>query len=339
MRNLFFCAIAITMPFSLSAQSTGRMIGKVTDSAGKPIPTATLVLKRIGTNQSREIKVNSNGSYLQVGLGPYEYDLTVTAKGYVEHKEVVKIPLGEALTKEIVLITPAEATNANPQAQPAGRESAIDAVSAYNEAGQLFNDKKYSQAMEISEQAVSFFSKSIEESSGEAPSEVQKHLLSAKKLYALSMFETGNADKSLRSELWLKAEPVLLECLEKMPGDSAFAQCLAEIAGMKGDTEAASKYIDMVEKIDGPIAGNSYNRGVDLYNAGKTTEALPHFKRAIELDPKMPEAYYLLAMCELGEGDFATAKTNLQKYLAMAPKGKFASEAQEILADPAFKSN
>ncbi|MCL1894699.1 MAG: carboxypeptidase regulatory-like domain-containing protein [Holophagaceae bacterium] len=339
MRNLYFCAIATIVSLSLNAQTTGNMRGKVTDSAGKPIPSAKLALRRPDSSQISEIKINSAGSYQWRGA-PYEYELTASAQGYVEHKETVKVPLANTLTKDIVLRTPEEVSVDNSPGQPvAGRESATVGINAYNEAGQLFNEKNYSQALEISEKAVTFFSKSVEESSGEPPSDVQKHLLSAKKLYALSMFEVGNADTAQRSELWLKAEPILLECLEKLPGDSIFAQCLAEIAGMKGDTEAASKYIDMVEKIEGPIAGNSYNRGVDLYNAGKTTEALPHFKRAIEIDSKMPEAYYLLAMCELGEGNFAAAKTNLQKYLAMAPKGKFASEAQEILADPAFKSN
>jgi lipoprotein NlpI len=96
-------------------------------------------------------------------------------------------------------------------------------------------------------------------------------------------------------------------------------------------------YTEMVDKIYGPQVGNAYNRGVDLFNAGKTSEAKPHLRRAIEIDPKFAESYYLLGLCEIGDGDLAAGKTNFQKYLELAPNGKYASEIKEMLADPNFK--
>jgi tetratricopeptide (TPR) repeat protein len=92
-----------------------------------------------------------------------------------------------------------------------------------------------------------------------------------------------------------------------------------------------------VEKIEGPQAGNSFNRAVDLYNAGDLSGAKPHLKKAIEIDPKFPDSYYLIAICEFADGNLAAAKTNLQKYLELAPNGKYAKDVKDYLADSNFK--
>jgi tetratricopeptide (TPR) repeat protein len=105
------------------------------------------------------------------------------------------------------------------------------------------------------------------------------------------------------------------------------------MAEAKGDTGLAKKYSDILETIEGPSVGNAYNTAVALYNAGKLAEAKPHLKKAIEIDPGFAETYYLLAFCELNAGDMKAAKTCFQKYMELAPTGKYAVEVKGFLKD------
>lgn len=327
----------VAMP--LDAQSTGRIRGRVTDSNGNPIANATVVLKRLDINLTRQIKVDARGVYLQVGLDPREFEMAVSAEGYVEHREVVKIPLGDVLEKDVTLRTSAEmAAAANPDGANPVSGRANEGISSYNEAVKLFNEKDYAEAMNKLESVIAIFNESAAQLTDDASKEiVAKNIEAANKLLAFSLFEVGQAENERRNDLWLRAEPILKEFLEKEPEDAGIAQSLANIAGFKGDAEAEKMYTDLVEKIRGPIAGNSYNRGVDLYNAGNLSEAKPHLKRAIEIDPNMPESYYLLGICEISDGDVKAAKAALQKYLELAPGGKWANDVKEMLSDPMFR--
>jgi tetratricopeptide (TPR) repeat protein len=342
MKNLLYFAVAAIASVSLAAQTTGGISGKITDSSGKPVPNVSVLIKRMDIKSERTLRVDSaTGNFRQVGLNPVEWTLVVSAEGYVEHTEVVKIQLGgNVAVKDIILKTLAEQNKNTPAegASELGRSLADSAIAAYNEAKGLFDNKNYHEAMAKSEDAIQNFTESLTTLTDEATREqVRKNIAIANKLFALCQYEIGNADANQRGDLWLKAEPLLKDSLEKSPDDAYVAQALADIAGFKGDTEAQNMYNDLVEKIQGPVAGNSYNRAVDLYNAGKTSEAKPYLKKAIEIDPKFSESYYLLGLCEIGDGDMAAGKINFQKYLELDPNGKYAKEVKEILADPFFK--
>jgi hypothetical protein len=91
----------ITKDIALTS-ATNRISGKVTDPDGKLIQNASMVLKRLDTASETNIKVSA-GSYAQSGLEPAEYELTVAAERFVRHREVINIPLGAPVAKDIVL--------------------------------------------------------------------------------------------------------------------------------------------------------------------------------------------------------------------------------------------
>jgi tetratricopeptide (TPR) repeat protein len=275
---------------------------------------------------------------MQVGLDPKDFEMTVSAEGYVPHKEQIKIPLGDALVKNIVLKKPEELTGAVPQisaAELARTNMANSAISAYNEAVGFFNQKDFSQALPKLELALERLNEALADADSDATkSDLERNIDAVNKLFAFSLFESGKSNADERDSLWLKAEPIFKDLFEKSPNEAALAQCLADISGMKGDKEAENMYTELVEKIDGPKAENAYNKAVDLFNEGDFPGALPHLKKAVEINPSFADTYYLLAICEFSAENYKAAKEAFQKYMQLDPNGKYAGEVKEMLADP-----
>jgi outer membrane protein assembly factor BamD (BamD/ComL family) len=80
-----------------------------------------------------------------------------------------------------------------------------------------------------------------------------------------------------------------------------------------------------------------YNKGVEAFNAGKSKEAKAQWLKALEIAPTYAEAHYMLAMVEFGENNLRATKTHLEKYIELAPTGKNAPTAREMLKDPSLK--
>ncbi|MDR2561452.1 MAG: carboxypeptidase regulatory-like domain-containing protein [Holophagales bacterium] len=338
--SLLVATIAI-VSFPLAAQTTGRIGGKILDSAGNPIAKVTVTLRRADTNVTRQIKVDKNGSYLQVGLEPYEFEFVVKAEGYVEHKEMISISIDRQLTKDITLKKPSEVAAAAGQVADPGIERGNEAADAYNRGIAFFNAKNYADALTALESALASFKVSIETvENPDIKTGLQKNIALTARMFALCQYEIGKADADTdaekRKEMWALAKPVLQADFENNP-DSYVAQALANIARMEGDKEAETRYLDAIDKIEGPQAESSFNRAVDLYNEGNFAAAKVHLKKAIEIDPKLSDTYYLLAVCEYFDQDMKAAKSLLEKYLQLDPKGKYADTVKEMLTDPDLK--
>jgi tetratricopeptide (TPR) repeat protein len=94
----------------------------------------------------------------------------------------------------------------------------------------------------------------------------------------------------------------------------------------------------MLETLQGPNPDVIYNKGVEAFNAGKSKEAKAQWLKALEVAPTYAEAHYMLAMVEFGENNLRGTKQHLLKYLEIAPNGKNASTAKEMLKDPSLKN-
>ena len=74
-----------------------------------------------------------------------------------------------------------------------------------------------------------------------------------------------------------------------------------------------------------------YNLGIILWNQSKAPEAAVQFEKALQLDPKMAEAFYMAGLAHVSSGKNAEAKTRLAEYLKMAPTGPNAATAKALL--------
>ena len=99
---------------------------------------------------------------------------------------------------------------------------------------------------------------------------------------------------------------------------------------------------DKAAQLDPATAGQCYyNQGAILTNQGKVDEANAAFDKAIAADPTRADAYYqkginLLGKATLGkDGKMVPAPGTaeaLNKYLQLAPDGKNAQAAKDLLA-------
>lgn len=349
MKNLIPAIILSTTCIGLAAQSTGVISGTVKDAKGAPIAGASILLKRVGMDWNKAVTTGSDGKFMQVGLDPREYDIEVSAPGFVPIKLRERIRVSEPMLKDFVLYTPQEAAAKGVGgAQPDPSAQAENAgLQAYNDGVAQFNAKAYTLALPNFETAYKHLSESIaktkDSSKGEiekqgAQSDLEKKFATVERVYGFTLAEVARIEPDRQAELNQRALPLLKEALAKDPKDQNALIYLVDALRALGETAEADKYQAELDKLIGPNTGVIYNQGVEAFNAGKMKEARPFFLKVLQLDPKYAEAYYLLAMCDYADMNLKSTKQNLQKYLEVAPTGKNAAEAQAMLADPSLKN-
>ncbi len=338
MRSL---VLALTLPvvcLSLQADTTGRIAGKVTDKSGAPVLAAKVNLKRSDINWSKDLTLDKNGKFLQVGLEPREFELTVKAEGYVEQKEFIKITMGDVLTKNIILLTPAEAhaeavASGTAPANVTDPAAAMDAEGreAFNQAIPYFNESNFGAALPLIDKAYKNLSEVKDKLKDEkAKADLSIEVLKIERLLGICLAQAGAKKED--------GEPFLLKALERNPKDERVITSLILTSKAKNDKASEDKYTAMLEALHGPNPDVSYNKGVEEFNAGKTKSAKTQLLKTLEIDPKYAEAHFLLAMVEFGENNLRGTKQNLLKYVELAPNGKNAAMAKEMLKDPSLKN-
>jgi tetratricopeptide (TPR) repeat protein len=294
-------------------------------------------LKRLDRNWSKDLFPDKNGDYLQVGLEPRDFLMTVSADGYTNYTEPVKIPLADVLIKNITLLTPAEAraqaASGGAQTVPEDPGAALDAAGreAFNLAIPLYNEGKYLEALPQVEKAY----KALLDAKDKLKDEKAKADLAAEfgkveRVLGICLAQAGAKKED--------GEPYLLKALERNPKDERVIMGLVLTSKAKNDKAAEDKYAAMLESVHGPNPDLIYNKAVEAFNAGKTKEAKSQLTKTLAIDPKYAEAHFLLAMVEFGENNLRATKLNLQKYVELAPSGKNAATAKEMLKDPSLKN-
>lgn len=315
-------------PILLQAESTGRIVGKVTGKDGKPVVGAKVTMRRKDRVWSKDLVTDKSGMYQQAGMEPVTYELTAVADGFVKYVAEVKVPLADSLKYDITLLTPKEATAAQGGATQTADEGAVlenSGLNAFNENLALYNEGRYAEALAPFEQAYKSLNESMAKTTDEiAKGDLQPKIDMVERVLALTYYKVGKKDE---------AEPLLLKALNRKADDQNALVALVDIYKSKKDTENEKKYQAELDKLIGPRPEIAYNEGVNLFNSGKNKEAKGQVEKALSIDPKFADAYYLLGLIELGEGRMAAAKTALQKYIELAPTGKKAGEVKAILKE------
>jgi tetratricopeptide (TPR) repeat protein len=296
-------ALSIALP--ALAQSTGMIRGTIKDEKGQPVEGAKVTIEAVGgSNRHYETKTGKKGDYIQIGLMPGAYRVTV---------EKEKVGTG-MMQVNVRVSTPAEVnlTLGGGAAGPAGvaelRKAFEDGVNA-SKAGN-FDDAvaAFAKAAEISPKCPDCYYN-------------MGYAYSQKKDYA-------------------KAEESYKKAIEMKPDYPEAYSGLANIynAQRKFDDAAAAsaKAAELSGGAPGALAGGNadalFNQGVILWNAGKIADAKKQFEAAVAANPSHAEAHYQLGMALVNEGNLSGAAAEFDKYLELAPNGPNAAQAKALVA-------
>lgn len=225
LRSIIPALVASAAALSLHADTTGRIAGKVTNKKGEPLAEAVVTLKRTDISWTKALVVNAKGAFMQVGLEPKEFDLTVTCKGYSDLTKRIKIPLGDVATENVVMLTAEEQLA---EARATGKAPAVDAgvlaeneaTDATNQAISLYKEKNFTEAQPLLESAQAKFIQSIEKTKdAEAKASLVDRLATTERLLGIVMAHNFAANPA-KADLGTRAQPLLEKALAKKPDDA-----------------------------------------------------------------------------------------------------------------------
>src|SRR6266446_7878008 len=106
---LAVCALLVLAPYPALAQdsaTTGTLMGAVRDAAGAGIPGATIALRHLTTNQTRNLRTEADGTYLANALAVGDYEVKAQAGGFAPYfNPKVTLALGRSTALDISLTT------------------------------------------------------------------------------------------------------------------------------------------------------------------------------------------------------------------------------------------
>ena len=303
-RSLALCLLMLAaVANSAFAIGEARITGKVVDGTTKqPISNVKINVKALeGKTFNQDFPVKPSGEYAIFLLdGTLHYRFTFSAEGYAPYVEDMKLKLGEPNSKNIELNKGGAAPAAGGKLET--KSSADPAVVAYNEGAGLANAGDDAGAIKKFQEAVAAKPDMI--AGWEALSKIQLRskdfkgaVDSAQKALAIDSSEMEMNGVMYEAYVGLGDKAKAAEWKKKLPANS----------------------------------GSLFNDAAKLINAGKDAEAEPLLKQAIVADDKFANAYYELGMLYVRLQRNADAKTNLEKYLELDPKGKDAATAKEML--------
>jgi tetratricopeptide (TPR) repeat protein len=286
------------------AVGEARMAGKVLDAATKA-PIADAVMKVVaieGKTFSREMKSKKDGGYaIMVIDGTLRYKFTITAPGYSNYEETIKMTLGDTMKKDFELDKGAGTTTTTEvQLQSA---KADPAVTAYNEGATLMNAGDMNGAIAKFNEAVA----------------AKPDLVAGWMALAKAQARQKNHQKAI------DAAKKALESDDEDTDMWAVLHASYTALGDKANAAAAQAKL--------PANANAlFNQAARLINDGKDAEAEAALKQAVAADAKFAQAFYELGMVYVRSGKSAEAREALSKYLELEPSGKDASTAKEMLS-------
>ena len=283
-----------------------RLDGKVVNEKGEPVAKAKLAFKLKGKESGPTTETDSKGRFAYYGFANGDWDVDVSAPGYVTFKSVLHL-------SELTRIPPMEIKlAAMPVAPPPGpdpgmpKDTKAEIIPMIERGNALLEQKDYAGAR----------------------GEYEKALVAVpdNPIILRAVARTYYGEKNLD-----KAIETLKKAVEKDPADNATILLLANLQLEKGNVEEGKALLDKVppESIKDP--GVYLNAGIVFLNKKNPTGAWEQFDKAVKLKPEDPDGYFYRGLTALQLKKSAEAKADLRKYLELAPTGSQAADAKDLL--------
>ena len=237
-----------------------------------------------------------------------QHELTVEKEGFASVTRTLEPPLASERREDFELLRPEEvAARRAGEADPARRRQA---TAVYNQGTEAFAMGDLALARERFEAAVSL-----------DPGLDAGWVALAKIAYQ----EQDMARVVELSERALAAAPAHREAHELR------IAALRTLGRSDRLAEAEREYAAAVPGAGDDLAARAQLAdGIRAYNGGDNAAAEAHFREALEIDPELAKAHYMLGLCLSGT-DAAAAREHLEAFLRLAPDDADAETAREML--------
>ncbi len=335
---LLAAAVILAAGSALAQANTGDVRGKVVDEKSQPIKSATI--RFTGPDGKKfEVKTDKEGAYTKTGVTAGKYKLELLIDGTVRWAGEGTVVAGQTTPMNIDLAAEAERSKmsaeqkkqAEEQRQKAEQErTKIKNLNSMLAQGkQMMDSGNYDGAIGVYQQAVN--------------ADPTKDLLWANLGGAFIGKAKKTSDRSEQKQLAQQGAEALKKAAELKPMDAAYHNNLAQAYTLSGNNEDAIKEYKQCLQIDPTNAGDyNFNLGAVYTNTGKVDDAIAAFDKAIAANPQKADAYYWKGVNLLAKATL-DPKTNkmtappgtaeaFNKYLELAPDGKLAQPAKDMLA-------
>lgn len=292
---------------SLLAGSQGRIIGTITDGKGQPLEGVKITVTTPAiTNFKMELTTDKDGKWgtiLNDATLVYHYRFEKT--GYITWEQDKKVPISRTESLDVQLLTQEQAIEKGLVKQVVDPFTA-----AFNEAVDKFKAEDLDGAAVKAEEAMKL-----------GPDKAIVYDLAAK--------------VASQKKDWPKAVEYGEKALAMEPENPSLYGVLAQAYRSAGNKEKAAEYEKKFAAANPDQPEVLYNQAVERYNKGDFKGAEPILRKTLEVKPDYAEAHFLLGMSCVNLNKIPDMKKHLHEYLKLAPQGKDASTAKEML--DAFK--
>jgi len=340
-----------------AAQITARLTGEVRDSEGKPYPDVVVVIKSDEFGTTYEVKTDAKGQFVQGGLrgGVYTVGFKVKNKqGVLQQVYEIKTRVSSADDKPVLV-------NFKDVIATQGAEFAAAKKKQEEEQAKFEDMKTHFDAGRAALEQSRVLREEIQRAPADQRAALQDQLTQANQA-AITEYEAAqkaapendpNTHKVLanlgqayeNAGRYEEAAASYEKAIALKPTEAPYFLAHGTTLARLGKVTEAGLACDKAIAIDKVNAATCWrNVGIVLYNTNQLKEAIGPLRKATELDPGYADTWYLLAASLLSAMDFKKEGDKLipvvqpgtaeayQKYLELAPNGRFAADAQAGLS-------
>ncbi len=311
---LLAAAVAVVLVQPALAQNSARIFGVVTDHEGNPVDGATVLMEfQGGLTRSFQTSSNAQGEYIQVGLASGPYLVTITAEGIGVLRYNLRLSAGEEFELDVQVLGRGQIDRTGMSEEEIAEMEARDATAdAFAGGLDAARGGDFDEAARLLAEAI----------------EVTPDCGECLRNLGIVEFQRGNYDE---------AEQALRRATEIAPDDAAAFDALADVYNTQRRFDEAGEASAEATRLSGGAAGGGdagavFDQGLIAWNAGRLADARGLFEQTLDLDPSHGEAHYWIGMANLNAGQMAEAVASWRTYVEREPNGRFAAQANALIA-------
>ena len=322
-----------------AAQAFGAISGEVRDPDGKPFPDLVIIIKNMEMGQTFDVKTDSKGKFTQTGLRSGIYLVSVKFKDQIVYEMNVRVQSGEEASANINFKELKEKQGAaalEGQKKQEVEQKKFETLKAHFDAGRTaldqFREVRGEMQRAPADQRAAMQQK-LQELSTTAISELQaaeraagttdqnRHIVLAK---------LGDAYGA--AERHEEAAAAYQKAIELKPDEATYYNNMGNSLAKVGKIPEAMAAYEKSATLDPANAANAWrNAGIVLYNANRMKDAIEPLHKALQLDPKSAQAWYLLGAALVNTMGF---KQEGDKVIPILQPGTIEAYQKAIELDP-----